>query len=206
MMNINDEISKLIKNPDISIEVDTRCDSSIMNTNKNINDIMLMAEYVREMEIYVCDLISEINRVNSETSKTVTTNNFCLQTIQELRNIIDKQQTPRIISIYKSKGFEKRERELISKCLSGMYVEDDEYVIYCVNSVEDDYPIDVNRLKLYGVDTRSMRLDYVLLNNESYDILIDKKIGIKKYLLETLDALTYHGKRMEVLYANSLSR
>ena len=206
MMNINNEISKLIESPDISIEVDTRCDSSIMNTNKNINDIMLMAEYVREMEIYVCDLISEINRVNSETSKTVTTNNFCLQTIQELRNIIDKQQTPRIISIYKSKGFEKRERELISKCLSGMYVEDDEYVIYCVNSVEDDYPIDVNRLKLYGVDTRSMRLDYVLLNNESYDILIDKKIGIKKYLLETLDALTYHSKRMEVLYANSLSR
>ena len=206
MMNINDEIKKFIQNPDVHIQSDTRCDSSIMNTNKNIGDMMLISEYVKEMEVYSYDIISEINRINSETSVTVTTNNFTLESVRALRNIIDSGRTPRIISIHKGNGFEGREKELIKKCLNDMFVEEDEYVMYSFNSVEDDYPIDINRLKLYGVDMRSMRLDYVFLNNESYDIIIDSKVGMKKYLVESIDALMYHNKRMEDLYANSSVR
>ena len=67
-------------------------------------------------------------------------------------------------------------------------------------------PNKYKKLKLFGVDTRSMTIDYIFLNNESFDFRVDKALGMKKYLVESLTALDYHNERMDVLDARSTNR
>lgn len=206
MMRINDEIRKFLNNPIVQLEVDNKCDSSIMNSKKSISDMMLMSEYVDAMEVYVCDIVSEITRLNRDSAESVTTNNFGRASIDEIKRIIDSGKTPRIISIYKMFGFDGKEGSLIQRCLRNIYTEVQSDLIYCINSVDDEYPIDVNKLKLFGVDTRSMNIDYIFLNNESFDFRVDKVLGMKKYLVESLTALDYHNERMEALNASNTNR
>lgn len=197
MMNINEEIKNMINDNGCRIEPDLRCSSSIMNSKMDIRDVIMSFDFVDEMEVYLWYIIREIANYNSPNVRIVTTNHFDLNTMRELKRITSTGHTPRIISISKKDNFDERESERLNKFLKSHFVEEQDNAFFVINSTNDPYPFDINRLKLYGMDAKLVDVDFVIINSDSFDIFIDRNLGSKKYLNDMIDAIVYHKKRLE---------
>lgn len=196
MMNINDEIIKMLEMPGIIIESDPYCDSSVMNSRKHIADMIMACEFVDEMEIYSLDIIQEIARVNRNCCRYITTSGFSLAALQKISNLIRSSESPRIMCVHKNDSFTDKELRNIQRILKTSFVEQDERIIYTVDTIDAEYPIDMNLLKLYSLDVKELTFDYVLLNDLGFDKTIDEYIGSKKFIIDSIQGIKYHCKKM----------